>query len=366
VIGSGLRWSPGFGRDSNEVANRVVIGFVMHLRALLPLLLVPALAAAQTRERGRFSLQGDPATVLAIDPAVKHVLIGFNAGSVCVFPADQRTVSVYSHPVHKKAVTGAAFLPDGETFVTVSLDGTLKTWKTAAAIKYLKELEDNRDAKPVVPKPVTTVTAHSGNGVTCVAVRPDGKQIATGAADGSVKLWTAEGKQTASLPLVHPGGVKAVAYSPDGKGLASGGADKIAKLWDVSGDKPTPVHRFEGHDGPVNAVAFSPDGKQVAAGTGVAKKSGVIHVWDAATGKAAHKLEAHEDVVTCVVFHPKTPHLASGGADKKIHVWDLAEKKVKYTDEHPEVLRSLVIGPDGVRFGSCSATAVRWWAGFGN
>ena len=340
----------------------------MHLRALLPLLLVPALAAAQpgTRERGRFSLQGDPATVLAIDPAVKHVLIGFSAGSVCVFPADQRTVSVYSHPVHKKTLTGAAFLPDGETFVTVSLDGTLKTWKTAAALKYLKELEDNRDAKPALPKPVATVTAHSGHGVTCVAVRPDGKQIATGAADGSVKLWDAAGKQTASLPVVHPGGVKAVAFSPDGKLLASGGADRSAKLWDVSGDKPAPGHKFEGQPGPVNAVAFSPDGKQLAAGTGVPRKSGVVSVWDAATGTAAYKLEGHEDVVTCVVFHPKTAHLASGGADKKIHVWDLAAKKVKYTDEHAEALRALVIGPDGVRFGSCSATMVQWWAGFGN
>jgi WD40 repeat protein len=339
----------------------------MHLRVLLPLLLLPAVAATQTRERGRFSLQGDPATVLAIDPAVKHVLIGFNAGSVCVFPAEQRVVSVYSHPVHKKAVTGAAFLPDGETFVTASLDGTLKTWKTAAALKYLKELEDkNGDGKPAVPKPVRTVTAHSGSGVTCVAVRPDGKQLATGAADGSVKLWTAEGKPTASLAAAHPGGVKAVAFSPDGKVLATAGADKTAKLWDVSGDKPTAGHKLEGHEGPVNAVAFSPDGKQLAAATGVAKKSGVVHVWDAETGKAAYKLDGHEDVVTCVVFHPKTAHLASGGADKKIHVWDMAEKKVKYTDEHSEALRSLVVGPDGVRFGSCSATAVRWWAGFGN
>jgi WD40 repeat protein len=341
----------------------------MHLRTLLPLLLVPALAAAQpgTRERGRFSLQGDPATVLAIDPAVKHVLIGFNAGSVCVFSADQRIVNVYSHPVHKKAVTGAAFLPDGETFVTVSLDGTLKTWKTAAALKYRKEQEDtNGEGKPAVPKPVVTVTAHSGYGVTCVAVRPDGKQVATGATDGSVKLWDAAGKQTASLPAAHPGGVKAVRFSPDGKVLASGGADKAARLWDVSGDKPAAVHKLEGHEGPVNAVAFSPEGKHLAAGTGVAKKSGMIHVWDATTGKAAYKLEGHEDVVTCVVFHPKTAHLASGGADKKIHVWDLKEKKVQYTDEHSETLRSLVIGPDGVRFGSCSAPAVRWWAGFGN
>jgi WD40 repeat protein len=340
----------------------------MHLRILLSLLLVPSLAAAQsgTRERGRFSLQGDPATYLAIDPPVKHVLIAFNAGSVCVFPADQRAVNVYSHPVHKKAVTGAAFLPDGKTFVTVSLDGMLKTWETAAALKYLKELEDNRDAKPMLPKPVLTVTAHAGYGVTCLAVSPDGKRFATGATDGTVKLWEANGgKQAASLAAAHPGGVKAVQFSPDGKVLASAGADKTAKRWDATGDKPTLLQKLDGHDGPVNAVAFRSDGKLLAAGTGVAKKSGVVQVWDAATGKPAYKLEGHEDVVTCVLFHPKTAHLASGGADKKIRVWDLDEKKTLYTDEHSEPLRALVVSPDGARFGSCSATAVRWWAGFG-
>lgn len=341
----------------------------MHFRPLLPLLLLPTLVAAQsgTRERGRFSLQGDPATVLAIDSTVKHVLIGFNAGSVCVFPANQRVVNVYSHPVHKKTVTGAAFLPDGDTFVTVSQDGTLKMWKTAAALKYLKELEDkNGDAKPAVPKPTHTVNAHSGYGVTCVAVSPDGKRIATGATDGTIKLWDADAvKQTASLAVAHPGGVRAVAFSPDGKVLASGGADKTARLWDLIGDTPASMHKLEGHDGPVNTVAFGPDGKQVATGTGAAKKSGVVHVWDASTGKPAYKLEGHEDAVTCVVFHPKTAHLASGGADKKIRVWDLAEKRTLYTDEHSEALRSLVVGPDGVRFGSCSAMAVRWWAGFG-
>jgi WD40 repeat protein len=342
----------------------------MHLRTLLPFLLATSLAAAQsgTRERGRFSLQGDPATYLAIDPAVKHVLIAFNAGSVCVFPADQRVVNVYSHPVHKKTVTGAAFLPDGEHFVTVSLDGTLKTWETAAALKYLKQMEDkNGDAKPELPKPTHAVTAHSGHGVTCVAVSPDGKRFATGATDGTVKLWDADAvKQTASLAAVHQGGVKAVQFSPDGKVLASGGADKTAKLWDLSTAKPTLIHNLDGHDGPVNAVAFSPDGKLLAAGTGVPKKSGVVQVWDATTGKPAYKLEGHEDVVTCVVFHPKTNHLASGGADKKIRVWDLAEKKTLYSDEHSEPLKALVISPDGVRFGSCSAMAVRWWAGFGN
>jgi WD40 repeat protein len=342
-------------------------GVAMIGRTVLALVCCASAAVAQTRERGRFSIQGDPATFMAVDPQVKYALITFNSGTICVFPTEQKVVNLYSYPVHKKTVTGAGFLPDTKTFVTCSTDGTLKLWETDAARKHHKAMEDsNGDAKPELPKPLQTVTAHSGYGVTCLAVSPDGKRVATGATDGTVKLWDpATLKQLNSLAGAHMGGVKSVQFAIDSKFLASGGNDKTAKIWDVAGDKPELKFKLEGHDGPVNAVAFSSDGKHLAVGTGVFKKSGYVQVWDIATGKSEYKLEGHEDVVTCLVFHPKTDHLASGGADKIIRIWNLKDKMTEYTDEHSEPLRALVITPDGVRFGSCSDRAVRWWAGFG-
>jgi len=119
-------------------------------RAVLTLLIAAPVALAQdVRERGHFSLQGDTATVLAMDAQVQYVLIAFNGGTGCVFPADQRTVSVFTFPLHKKAVTGAGFTPDSKSFVTASADGTVKVWDVLAARTHHKEMQEkNGEAKP--------------------------------------------------------------------------------------------------------------------------------------------------------------------------------------------------------------------------
>ncbi len=56
--------------------------------------------------------------------------------------------------------------------------------------------------------------------------------------------------------------VNSIAFSPDGKTLAAGSDDGTVRLWDVAvGDE---LSRFEGHSSGVRAVAFSPDGKTLA------------------------------------------------------------------------------------------------------
>lgn len=101
--------------------------------------------------------------------------------------------------------------------------------------------------------------------VLCAAVSPDGKWLASGGEDNTVKLWNLENLQNVATLEGHDGAVKCVAFSPDSKTLVSGEMYKKIFVWDLESKKNT--NTFTGFDGAVNGISFSPDGKFIFAGS---------------------------------------------------------------------------------------------------
>ena len=95
------------------------------------------------------------------------------------------------------------------------------------------------------------------DGVTTVAISPDGSYVAAGSLDKSVRVWDMNTGHVVSRldgPDGHKDSVYSVAFSPDGLCLVSGSLDKTIKMWQLAPDSRGGMARggrcirtFEGH-----------------------------------------------------------------------------------------------------------------------
>lgn len=229
------------------------------------------------------------------------------------------------------AESGIGFLNRNQLFVSrPSMDGPWAIWSPAG--EWLVELSDQASG--------VLVACESG---VILARSPAGEVRAY---EFSEDLWQLErtiGSANDELPFADR--VLCLDVDPTGQFLATGSGmptrNGFVDIWNtVDGER---VWRFESaHRDTVQSVAFSPDGHFLA----TAGADRLIHVWDVRVGTLLKTLEGHTDYVTAVAWDASGRQLASGCSDGTIRIWDVPKGKSirTITDPAAEVTGVAYVG----------------------
>ncbi|XP_014778753.1 notchless protein homolog 1 [Octopus bimaculoides] len=166
---------------------------------------------------------------------------------------------------------------------------------------------------------------------------------------------------TSSL-VGHAEAVLSVSFSPDGRYLASGSGDTTVRFWDVNTETPQFVGKVHKHW--ILCIAWSPNGQKLASGC---KKSQVV-IWDPATGKQiGRSLLGHKQWITCLAWKPlhldpESLYLASSSKDSSVRIWNTVLSQCCITlNGHLQCVTCIKWGGENLLFSSSQDRTIKVW-----
>ncbi len=225
--------------------------------------------------------------------------------------------------IQDEMIYASAMDSTGSVLATGAADGTLRLWsvETGATLSVAEDI--------------------SGDQIDAIDFSRDGRTLCGGAADGSLRLWSVPDGRLRCVLGQHSRGVTGVSFAPDGR-VASASADGAAHLWDsASGERIGTLPR---QPGGIHGVRFSLDGSRLAAWN----RTGSVLILDSAGTQELHRLSL-DARVEFASFSPSGALLAAGGAEGRLRLWDAATGELLSDLTDPaslSTIRCVAFSPD--------------------
>lgn len=255
----------------------------------------------------------------------------------CEAGINWKNIEVKTLTGHSDAVGIVAFSPDGKTLASGSKDKTVKFWNVAEG-KVIRSFDGD------------------GGVIWAIAFSPDSRRFATGSSFGRIMLWNPATGELMQI-LDYEAAIWAVTFSPNSRNLASAYEDKTIRIWNVETGKQ--VQQLSEHSDYVYSVAISSNGKTLVSGS----KDGTVKIWNMGTGTLIHNLRGHSSEVRSVAISPDGKRVVSGGYDNMVKIWNTETGElIRTLQGHKGEIVSVAISPDGkiIASGSRDGTIKLW------
>lgn len=215
---------------------------------------------------------------------------------------------------HSNSVLTVALSPvDKQNLVTGGQDDVAILWRIEEGETGIRCVERKR------------LEGHTDS-VVQVAFSNDGKYVATGGYDGTVRIWLAENGDLVHTLEGPSKEVEWLLWHPKGHAILAGSNDTMAWMWWAPTGKLMQI--FAGHAEPVTCGCWGLSGKTVVTGSA---DCGVI-VWDPKTGQPKKQMkQIHEGSLICIDAHPNAPIVVTGAEDGTAKVLHWEDGRVLHT-----------------------------------
>ncbi len=233
---------------------------------------------------------------------------------------------------HSDTVSRITFSPDGTMLASTGYDEGPILWHVATA------------------KPIKTLSEQAGS-TGYLIFSPDSKTLYTTSYGSKIQAWNIADEH--ANYTIYTDSLSCIALSPDGKTIASGGF-KGLHLWDAE----TGTHKAElaGHVWGIRTIAFSPDGTKIASG-----KTNELFIWETTNGARIMSIPGHTKYLWEIAFSPDNQTLVTD-TDDNMKFWDTSIGKLKttfYTGR--SIGDSMDFNPDGTTLAASMGAVVSLW-----